>query len=372
VSGVVALAIAVVLAAPGDVAQRFDRATDLVGAQKHAEAAKELEALAEEFPSSDLAPEALFLAATLSEEHLDRPAHAAALYRQIGERHSDSRVAIAARRRLETLAPMLGDKPEAMTEFVSIKRRLPELGSLRALAEAEQLLARFSDWSGAHQVRLWMAGVAQRSGSPARAARLYDAVLESSVDGDVRFEAGLRAATLAVERGAYDRAEELLGNLPESTNPGREAARLDALGSLDRARTRAGVNSFALVLLFAGPLLLIASLRHGAGSWGAAARQIARPPTEAIYLAPLAAIFAVVALTGHHEVARAVITIAVAGVLVAWLSGVGLRASAPTRWRPIAHAFTAGITVIAACYVAVHAGDLVDLIISTVRLGPDV
>jgi predicted negative regulator of RcsB-dependent stress response len=356
----------------GDAAARFDRATELVGTGEHGAAAEALEAIADDFPGSSQAPEALFLAATLREEHLDEPAKATALYRRIGERYKDSRVALASARRLEALAPLLEDRPEAFTAFVSLKRRLPELGPMRALAEGDALLARHPDWSGADLVRLWMAGVAERSGDPARAGRLYQAVLDATRDNDVRFEAGIRAASLAISRGAYDRAEAVLDALPPGDNPGRIESARSARERLSAARTRAGVNVAAIIALVLGPLLLLGSLRHAAGSVRQAARALARPPAEAIYLAPLAVLFAIAATTGHHEVARAVITIAAVGVAVAWLSGAGLRVAAPTRWRPLAHAAIAGVTILAACYAAVHAGDLVDLLISTVRFGPDV
>ena len=364
---ILALLWVAIAAAPAD---RFDRATELVAEGRHADAAADLESLAADHPESAQAPEALFLAASLREERLDQPAAAAALYRRIVERYPDSRVAIAAGRRHAALAPMLGDRPEALAAFVSIRRRLPELGAVRALAEAEALLAEHDEWEGAAQVRLWMAGVAERDGDSARAARLYQAVLASDAGEDLRFEAGLGAAFLAIGRGDYDRAGAALDALPATDNPGRLEALRSARARLERARTRAGVNLVAIAVLIAGPLFFIGSLRQAAGSWAAACRQLSRPPAEAIYLAPLVAVFVIGGFTDHHAVAWAIAEIAVAGVAVAWLSGAGLRAGG--RWRPITHAAVAGITVIAACYVALHAGDLLDLIVSTVRLGPDV
>lgn len=368
---IAALALVAILGAPDDASARFDRATELVAAGEYAAAAEALEAVAGDHPETDVAAEALFLAATVYESHLDQPARAAALYRRIGEQHADSRVARAAARRLEILEPLLGDQPEALAAVLSLKRRLPELGAFAALAEGDGLLARYPAWSGASQLRLWMAGVAERDGELARANRLYQAVLDVETDAGLLFEAGIRAAELAVSRGDYDRAEAALDALPPTDTPGRVESIASARDRLSRARTRAGVNLFAIALVIAGPLLLLGSLRHGAGSWRASLRQLWPPPREAVYLAPLAAVFVAAAMTEHHEIARAVATISIAGVAIAWLSGAGLRA-APSRWRPIAHAVTAGLTVLAAFYATIHAGGLVDLIISTVRLGPDV
>jgi ABC-type dipeptide/oligopeptide/nickel transport system permease component len=64
--------------------------------------------------------------------------------------------------------------------------------------------------------------------------------------------------------------------------------------------------------------------------------------------------------------------IAGAGVVIAWLHGVAIRLHRKRRLLVAAHALAAVVGVIAACYIAVHRTRLLDMIVSTVRFGPDV
>lgn len=370
----VSVAASPVAADPGT--DDFDRATAMIARGEVREAAAALIAFADESGGGPRAAEALFLAAELLEDRLDAPARAADLYRRISDEHPDSRVALAAERRLEALAALLGDGAEregALSRYYSIRRRLPDIGAARALAEAEALLAEHPELAAAGSIRLWMAGVAERDGDLDRAARLYDQVLAGEPGADLAFDAGLRAATLAISRRHFDRAEALLGGLRGVGNSqGRREARRSAQAALERARLRARLYAVAFAVIIAVPLVLLGLLRQAAGSWRTAAREVLRPPIEAAYMIPVAAAFALFAMTGHHGMARAVIALVGAGLAITWLSGVGLRAAPRSRWRPLVHAALAALAVAAATYIVLHRDGLIDLIVSTVRFGPDV
>jgi len=112
-------------------------------------------------------------------------------------------------------------------------------------------------------------------------------------------------------------------------------------------------------------------LRRDAGSWRAAGRRLARPPVEAWFFVPIAAVLVAVAATGNPLVARAVRAIAIAGAAIAWLSGAILEGARPLRARrAVAHAVVAAVAVAAAAYLAIDRDRMIDLVIETWRGGP--
>ncbi len=90
-----------------------------------------------------------------------------------------------------------------------------------------------------------------------------------------------------------------------------------------------------------------------------------------IQLAALAAVLVAVAWTGNPMVARAVAAIAAAGAAIAWLSGAILAARGRIRLRYAAgHALLAAIAALAAAYLAIDRGQMLDLVVETWREGP--
>ncbi len=113
------------------------------------------------------------------------------------------------------------------------------------------------------------------------------------------------------------------------------------------------------------------SLRRAAGCWRAVPRRLARPPIEVIFFAPVAAVFALVAQTGNPLVARAVVAIAIAGIVVAWVSGVILDGTRDLRARLlVVHVVLAVVAVLAAVYLVIDRDRMIDLLVETWRGGP--
>lgn len=98
-------------------------------------------------------------------------------------------------------------------------------------------------------------------------------------------------------------------------------------------------------------------------------RRLLRPPTETLFLLPLAVLLVVIAYTGNPLVARAVRTIAIAGVGASWISGASLRGTRVTLRRALAHALAALVAVAACTYIAVDDGHLIDFVLETWRAG---
>jgi hypothetical protein len=164
----------------------------------------------------------------------------------------------------------------------------------------------------------------------------------------------------------------------EPSREGRGADARPVAAELRRELARAELHRWlrwglwgALVAL---AILAAVGLRRAAGSWRAAVRRLARPPTEVYYLVPIAAVLVVVAATGNPLVARAVRVIAIAGAVVTWISGSildAVRARGRVRLsRAVIHALLAVVAVGAATYLAVDRDRMIDLVIETWRSGP--
>ena len=90
--------------------------------------------------------------------------------------------------------------------------------------------------------------------------------------------------------------------------------------------------------------------------------------------APVAALIVAVSLTGHVEVASAVLWISIAGVLLAWLSGAVLdlcrTRERNVRARSLLHAVACIVGILSIGYIKVTRDGLLDMIAETVKFGP--
>jgi hypothetical protein len=117
----------------------------------------------------------------------------------------------------------------------------------------------------------------------------------------------------------------------------------------------------------------VISLRRATGSWKAGGRRIVRPPTEVMFLAPIAALLIVVAWFGNPLVARAVTYIVVSGVVVAWISGATLDAVRARGSVGLPRVLVQGAlalgAVAATAYLAIDGDHVLDLLRETWRGG---
>ncbi|RMH43926.1 MAG: hypothetical protein D6689_03785 [Deltaproteobacteria bacterium] len=353
-------------------AAAFDAAVDLLAESDAAAAAAAFEAVADRFPGAAQADDAVYEAAKLYESRLGDPARALALYERLARDYPTSRLALAARRRADAVRADLGPDgggARALARFNAIVQAYPQQGDAASIAAVDALLAEYPDWPGAPRAALWAARVCERSGDLACAARRYDDVARQWPDRPEAFEALRGAAEVAIARGDFATARDRIARMRDDGDSARLRARQAAQDRLDRAAAerrwyRAAVAALALSLA-----TLLASVRQAAGSWRAALAALRRPPTEAIYLIPVAAALVAFALTGHEALAPATATILGIGIAAAWLSGAGLSVDrAPAR--AIAHAALSAIAVAAAIYIALHRTHLLELIARTVRFGP--
>ena len=371
--------------------ERFGRAASAMAAGEHAAAAAAFLDLAEDEPDHALADDALFSAAKLIEERLADPARALAIYRRLLARHPHSRTALAATRRAEAIERDLGPTgggADALARFTDIVQRFSERGEDTSIALATALLAEHPDWQGRARVLSWLAQVHRRGGRYEQALALYltsaatasAAAAASPAAGDAPgdvFDAYRGAGDMAVQLGRFDEAEDLYRRMPVTQDPAHARSLDGALLDLARARLRAHLYRASFAVLVLVCLGLVISLRVGAGSWRAVLRALRAPPTEVVFMAPVAAILTAASYTGHESIGPAVTMVSAGGLILTWLSGAALAAGEPHGVRPgrsrvLAHAAAMIVAVVALCYIALHHNRLIDMIMSTVRFGPDV
>lgn len=352
-------------------------ATEEMAADKGREAVVLLERLVREFPEAPLADDALFLAASLEEEALGDPARAATLYRQLLQSYPDSRSALAAKRRLDMLVRALGHGGEgarALAEFEDILRGFPNRSEEESLARARALLQDFPDWSENARVRIWIAETNKRQGFLREALRAFDEVRDTEAPPKEMVQALLGAAEVEILLGEYTSAQHSLDRTQEQEGlTASDQQAIAELGDLlvdSRGRARlVTLCYFAIVCML---LVLVFMLYRGCRSVGELARQLRIPPIEVLYLLPFAVLLTVMAFTGHEEIGPAVSIICGGSLVVTWLSGAALRSLAPLNL--LRTSICGGATLIATlslCYLALHRGQLLDLIETTVRFGPE-
>lgn len=359
---------------------RFDAAARAMSEGAARPAADDFVRLAEDHPDHPLAAEALFSAARLYEERLAEPARALALYRALVEAYPQSRTALAASRRAEALAGQIGPGGQgeaALARFTELLQGFSADSEAATIAAVETLLAEHPGWAGTPRALLWLAQVHRRAGRHDEALARYVEIGEDWPDSDEASHAWRGAGDMAARLGRFDEAAGLYERMPVAGDPARQRSLEDAREGLAQERLRAHAYRacFAVIaLVIAG---LLASLALTAGSARQALRALAAVPTEVVFMLPIAALLSAVSFTGHPSIGPAVTLVCAGGLVLAWLSGAGLelarrRGADAGRLRPLLHAAAVAVAVLALCYIALHRGHLLDMIVETVRFGPDV
>jgi tetratricopeptide (TPR) repeat protein len=340
---------------------------------KYQDAASALEALANDNPDDALADDALFLAATLHEERLAQPGKARSLYRRLLDRYPDSRSALAARRRLDSLIAAIGEDgegAEALAAFQSLLNRYSELGDQAALAESQRILREHSGWPERYRIRLWRGHLLRRIGRLDAAAEEFALAADEKSPPAARFEALISGAETEILRGRYDQAR-LLHQRASQLASGASAAEQEILEDLSERIDRSQGRSRTLLLAYA-VAILCALVLLALSLWPRPKRwlQALKPPSEVLFLLPPSALLTVMALTSHREIGPAVALICAAGLGYSWLAGCAWRQRRP-RLPTALIAATACAGIAAMCYIAVHRSQLLDLILTTVKFGPE-
>ena len=107
--------------------------------------------------------------------------------------------------------------------------------------------------------------------------------------------------------------------------------------------------------------------------WKPALRALLAPPAEARVLLPVLAVLSLIALQQDPAPRAAVLELSGGGALLTWLAGARLRAlggGAPLAAR-LGQAALAMLAMACVAYAAIWRGDLVGMVLETIRAGPD-
>jgi hypothetical protein len=94
-----------------------------------------------------------------------------------------------------------------------------------------------------------------------------------------------------------------------------------------------------------------------------------------MFLFPVGGVLVGVALTTHRAIAPAVLVLSIGGLSLAWISGITLELMRvhrrPVGVRAIAHVALCLVAVVSLLYIVLTRDNLLDMMIETVRFGPE-
>ncbi len=345
--------------ARADDGDRFEAAIALEGQGKLAEAAVALRAYANTATDDGLAADALAEAAGLYESRLYDPAAALACWKLLVDRHPEGRAAPRARARVAALQREVAGVSDGDIASLGAFTRLLDETPRPPSREARVAVMRFVEANRqlhlACRAHEWLGHAAEESGAFDEAVREYEAARH---DGDASTAArALRAeAELQLRRGKLAAATTLYDALDRSTDLVAKLAAEDGRAGLVHARRLRRISEAAIAWL-----VLFVTLVGWRGR-----KTLWPPPTEVRFIAPVALLFVVGAISRNRAIVAAVGIISAGSVVLLWLAG----AAQNTR-RSVLTALASVVAVAALAFVVVRMTDLTQLVVETVTMGPD-
>ncbi len=337
---------------------RFEQAMRRIGENDPAQAAAELIALADQFPHTTLAPEALFAAAQQLEEALASPHKALALYRRVVTDYPDSRLHRRAESRTGQLERSLQSGETPLTRFQQIVRTTKDDSPARS-EQLEQLLTQQPTFALADEVLyLLLDGALRRSDSSVTTR--YHRLVTTFPHSEWTARGKKLYSDWLIRRGQLSLARSVLASLADHEAPLWQKAAVEGLRAVSQAETR---RLFATLggLTLLGSLLFL-GIRHRARLWP--------PPVEVLYYLPVGLFFLLVAALLQNGVfVRPLAVLGLGGALLCWLSAAAARAGT-SRSLALGLIWRAALAALL-CYLAIERQGLWDLVLETLRNGPE-
>ena len=284
---------------------------------------------------------------------------------------SDPQLVRRARAELARIASFAGGTGEWNAVAAKHERLAPGIhagGDPRpALEQLEALVRAHPRYPRAPMLMVAIARGWEREGEADRALEWLRRAKAAGATREETIHASAELVRVLVRVGDLDAAEAELAELARTASAGLVH---NLRKMLDKAELRRTVRWIMLAVLAVLAGLAAFSLRRTAGSWRAALRRLARPPSEAVFLVPIGVVICAFSYTGNPLIARTVVAIMVAGIATSWLSGAVLDAQPRVRLaRVLVHAAIVVIATVAAVYLAVDRGHVIDFVIETWRSG---
>ncbi len=348
-----------------------------VSAQDQERALTLLNTLVQNYPDHALTDDALFLAGNLLEEKLARPQEARLQYQKLLASFPDSRSALAAKRRLASLDEALGTDgmgAAALIEFESILEKFSQRGAPESLRLAEALAKTNAQWQQIHRVHLWIAATQQGEGNMTAAIARYQYVADGQAPSQAKVQALLgitEACILSSDFGCASGALTRLGQRSDLGDSDHQSV-IELTTLLAKSKQRRVLLSGSYVAFAFVQLLFLALLRRESQTWKQTLQRLRRPTTEFFYVLPIACLLILMAMAGHEEIGPAVAIICIGGLVTTWLAGTVMQHSKPlTTSRASLCAIASLLATVSICYLALQRSQLLDLVATTVRFGPE-
>jgi hypothetical protein len=285
---------------------------------------------------------------------------------------SDAQLVRRARNELARITGFAGSDGEWTAVAAEHERLAPGLQRVGdpkpALYALERLVREHPGYPRAAMLMVAIAGGWEREGESARAIDWLRTAQRTASERNDKQRIAAELVRALIRADHLDAAEHELALLAREASPGLITNLRNTLARAELRRTVRWIMWAVLALLAIGAVIV---LRRVAGSWRAAARRLARPPMEALFLVPIGAVVVGFSLTGNPLIARTVLAIMIAGIVTSWLSGAILdaREQRPRVARVVAHAGLAVAAILASVYLAVDRGHVIDFIIETWHQG---
>jgi len=366
---VVAAVVAVAGVARADTAgqQRFAAATALEAKGDFAAAAAALEALGHDAPADSFAPDALFEAAVVAEERLSDPARARRLYAEVATKYPASRLARRAATRGDFLAQSLttGEAPlRAYDEVLAGATARPRAESI---ARMQELLQKWPDFALADRALFWLGQRLAEERRPDDAVARFAEVERRFPSSEWALRAKKARADLLLSRGHPFVARAVYRELEASSDPVARSAGKEGLADSVSFLVRGLFVVLCVIYLVGFAWLHVRAVSPRA--------RLRRVPLELTYYGPVALLFVVAAVTENRAIGIATAAIAVGGAVVVWLTSLGW--AARVERGPLSPLARAGriaavtVAVVALLFLAVQATGLTDIVLETLRTGPE-
>ena len=337
----------------------FDQAIQRLGTSDSGQAATELVALADHHPHSTLAPEALFAAAQQYEESLAQPDRALELYQRLIKDYPESRLLRRAESRTAQLTVSLRSGAAPLVRFLTIVRNTPDNSPERAL-QLTALLREHPQFALADQATYLIFDGALRRNDP-QVATLYRQLVDQFPKSDWTARGQQSFAEWQLGRGRLGAARTSYTQLAQRPEPLWQKAAIEGLHAVSLAERR------RLLAALGGLILTSALLGIGVRR----RKQLWPPPAEVAYYLPVGLFFVfVAALVQGATFARPLLVLVIGGVLLCWLSAAAARGQTGPRSLWFGALWRGGLALLL-CYLAIERQGLWDLVLETLRNGPD-